>query len=74
MNLIHDWVNVLKRAWSIRLAIGAALLSGVDIYMQAFTAVHPSLWLSGASAALGVAAAISRLVSQQNIVNPPSGT
>lgn len=67
MNLIDNWEAVLRHAWSYKLAILAALLSGADVGMQALTAVVPSPWLSGAAGLVAAAAAFSRFVYQPKV-------
>lgn len=70
MKLGSKWENVAKRAWSFRLAILAALFSGLEIYIQ-FGA--PGLkeylggWFAVAAAIVSVMAALSRLVAQTRL-------
>lgn len=67
MKLIDDFEVVARHAWSYKLAILAALLSGADVTMQALTSVMPSAWLSGAAGLVAAAAALSRFIYQPKV-------
>jgi hypothetical protein len=63
MKLIDEWGRVLRRAWSVRLALLSAALSAVEIGVQ--------LWAPGqggkaaaAAAAAALAAGVARIVAQ----------
>ena len=62
MNLVPHWRRVLKRAWSIRLMILAALLSGVEVALS-FSDVREWLELPP-----GIFAALAGLVSSAALV------
>lgn len=70
MRLGKNWKSVAKRAWSFWLIILAALLSGLEIYIQ-FGA--PGLkdalggWFAAAAAVISALAAIARLLAQKRI-------
>lgn len=34
MTLLPDWASILKRAWSVKFMVLAALLSGIEVVMQ----------------------------------------
>lgn len=55
MKMIDDWKRILKRAWSVRLMVLAAILSGVEVCLS-FLGGIPGI-------AQGVFAAIAGLVS-----------
>lgn len=67
MRLKQNWAAVLRHAWSIRLALLAALLSGAEVVLSVFTDNPPIE--RGAFAALAgavtIAAAIARLIAQE---------
>ena len=67
MKAIANWDAVLRHAWSYKLAILASLLSGVDVGMQLFASIRPSVWLSIAAGLASVAAAGSRFVAQEKL-------
>jgi hypothetical protein len=75
MNLVWNWKEILKEAWSIRFSAVAGLLSGFAAsmsYMPAgFFGASPEVWtliqavLTGLSAFIGVIATpFSRLIDQ----------
>ena len=64
MRLIEDWKHVLKHAWSIRLVLLAALLSGLEVILPMFSDVIPRNVFALLSLFVTVAAAVARLVPQ----------
>jgi len=69
MRLVQDWKRVLKRAWSVRLMLVAALLSGLEVaipYLDGYVDIPPRLFalLSGLTVA---AAFIARIVAQKGV-------
>lgn len=75
MNLIDDWLNVLKKAWSVRLLILAGLMSGVEVALNLFADDPPiQQGLFAALSALATAAAfVARLVAQEAISGKKTG-
>lgn len=69
MHLKENWAAVLRHAWSIRLALLAALLSGAEVVCAVFTDNPPIERGLFAALAGGVtiAAAIARLIAQKEI-------
>lgn len=67
MKLIPNWREVLKWAWSIRLAALAAVLSGVEIALPFFAESFPRGAFAGLSFLATVGAFIARFVAQQGI-------
>lgn len=69
MHLVANWRRVLCRAWSVRLMIVAALLSGAEIALPLVEGVFPLD--RGIFAALSFAATagafVARLVAQSNL-------
>lgn len=74
--LIDNWKMVLKRAWSIRLAAVAGVLSGAEAMLNAIADKMPDLpaggspsggWLPVLAAVCGFGALVARIVDQQNI-------
>lgn len=69
MQLLPNWWDVLKRAWSIRLMIIAAVLSGIEIALPLLDGVIdiPRGLFAAASGITTAAAFVARLVAQENI-------
>lgn len=64
MEFVPDWRRILRRAWSIRLAIIAALFSGAEVVLPMFAAELPRNLFAALSFAAIVGAAVTRLVAQ----------
>lgn len=69
MSLLPNWRDVLRRAWSVRLMILAAILSGLEValpYLQGVIDFPPGTFAM-ASGLVTAAALIARLVAQANL-------
>lgn len=64
MMLIDNWRGVVRKAWSLRLALLAALLSGGEVLTQLLAPDYPGPWFAGGSALLCLAATLARIVAQ----------
>lgn len=68
MKLIEDWDKVLKKAWSVKFSILAALLGGIELAVQL---VKPAGVPDGAFAAfaavVSIGAAFARILQQQEL-------
>lgn len=64
MNLIPEWRRVLRRAWSVRLALLAAALGGVEIALPLFSDAVPRHVFLGLSVLVTMGAAVARIVAQ----------
>ena len=64
MELLPDWKKIARRAWSFRLTIIAALLSGAEVVLPLFIDVLPRNLFASLSFVAGVGAALARVVSQ----------
>lgn len=62
--LISDARRVLRRAWSIRLALLAALLSAIEIGLPYVLPEWPPRVAGALAALVSLAAAVARLVAQ----------
>lgn len=83
LHLIDDWRRVLRKAWSIKFAVIAAILGVVEGVLPMFTDLIPRgifVWLMLAATLAGLYA---RLVSQpkmnepwwmEGVAKPPRGT
>ena len=64
MRLIEDWKRLLRYAWSVRLVMLAALLSGAEIVLPMFSDVIPRNTFALLSLLTTIAACIARVVAQ----------
>jgi len=67
---LHDnWRALLRHAWSIRLALIAAVLSGAEVALSVFTSNPPipEGTFAALSALVTVAAAVARLFAQSGV-------
>ena len=62
--IIPNWRAVLGKAWSVRLMLTAALLTGIEAILPFFTPHEPSLWFAVATFATVCAALVARFVAQ----------
>lgn len=60
MTLLPDWRRILRRAWSVRLILLAALLSGAEAILPVFGAAVPP-W---ATFCVVAGALVARIVAQ----------
>lgn len=65
--LLPDWKDILRRAWSIRLMLIAGLLSGCEAILPLFSDSIPiPRWASSALVAVVIMAAfVTRLLAQR---------
>ncbi len=66
--LIWNWKTVLKKAWSLRLALVAGLFSAAEAILPLFMADLPRGLFAVLSAITIVASAVSRLVAQKDMM------
>lgn len=69
MKFLHNWRDVLARAWSIRLMLLAGLLSGLEVGLAIvgpMMPIHPGIF-AALSAVTVTGAFVSRLVAQNNL-------
>lgn len=64
MNLLPDWRDILKRAWSVRLIVLAAVLSGIEAVMPMFADAFPRGVFAAASGVVTAAALLARVLAQ----------
>ena len=69
MNLIPEWRRVLRKAWSVRLALMAAALGGVEIALPLFSNAVPRHVFLGLSVLVTMGAAVARIVAQPKMRN-----
>lgn len=63
MSLIPNWKNVLKKAWSVRLASVGAVLSAGELVANQYAPAGGKL--AAAGAVCGAAAVVVRVLDQQ---------
>ena len=64
MQLVDDWKIILRKAWSLRLALLAAVLGALEMVLPMFSDVVPRNVFLALSTVTTVAAAVARLVAQ----------
>lgn len=64
MELLPEWKKIARRAWSIRLSIIAALLSGAEVVLPLFIDVLPRNLFASLSFVAVVGATVARVVAQ----------
>lgn len=62
--LLPEWRRILRKAWSVRLAIIAAALGGVEMALPLFSDAVPRNVFMGLSILTTVGAALARIVAQ----------
>jgi len=69
MKLVADWREVLRHAWSIRLMLVAALLSGLEAAQPLVAGLLPvpPMLFALCAALISAAAFIARLVAQEQL-------
>ena len=67
MNLLADWKEIVKKAWSVRLMVVAGLLSGIEVVLPMFDGAIPRGVFAGASGVVTMAAFVARLLAQKNL-------
>lgn len=65
MKLSSDWQLVLKKAWSVRLMLLAALLSGLEIILPFFEGSIPRGCFAALSFCTVAGAFVARLTAQK---------
>lgn len=66
MKIIDNWNEVLKKAWSIRLALLSAVFSAAEVALPFFTDFVPPRTMALLAALTAAAATIARIVAQPN--------
>ena len=65
MKLYDNWKDILKRAWSIRFMVLAAVLSGIEVILPFFNESIPKNIFAALSFVCVSAAFVARLVAQR---------
>ncbi len=67
MTLIDNWRDVLRKAWSMRLMMLAAILSGAEIVLPFFAETIPRGSFAALSFFTVAGAFVARLVAQEGL-------
>lgn len=67
MKLLSNWKDVIKRAWSMRLMLLAAILSGAEVVLPFLSESIPRGIFAVLSGVTVAAAFVARLVAQKGI-------
>lgn len=67
MKLYDNWKDILKKAWSIRFMVLAAVLSGIEVILPFFNESIPKNIFAALSFCCVAAAFIARLVAQRDV-------
>lgn len=73
MKLAPNWRSVLTKAWSVRLMILAALLSGVEVALPFLGDWIPRGLFAALSGLVTAGAFIARLVAQKSLSGDKNG-
>lgn len=65
IKLIDEWRDVIKKAWSVRLIIAAALMSGIEVALPLFSDSFPRGIFSILSFFSTAGAVLARVYSQK---------
>lgn len=74
IQLIDDWRAVLKRAWSFKFSLLAALLGAAEMVVQFYqpASIRPGVF-AGIAGGVSLASALARLVAQQELSGGKNG-
>ena len=67
MKLYDNWQDILKKAWSIRFIVLAAILTGLEVLLPLFHESVPKNLFAALSFCCVTAAFVARLVAQRDV-------
>jgi len=67
MKLIWNWRDVLRKAWSLRLMLLAAVLSGIEVALPFFASEFPRGIFAVLSFLSVASAFVARLIAQKGL-------
>lgn len=67
LNLVWNWRRVLKKSWSVRLALLSALLSAVEFAMPFIAPAQSSRRFAALALSVSIAAGVARIIAQKDI-------
>lgn len=65
--LVHDWKRILRKAWSVRLIVLAALFSAAEVVVPLFYDAMPRNTFALLSGITTAAALIARVMMQKDL-------
>lgn len=65
--LVHDWKRILRKTWSVRLIVLAALFSAAEVVVPLFYDAFPRNTFAVLSGITTAAALIARVMMQRNM-------
>jgi len=65
MNLAYDWLRILKKAWSLRLAALAFVFQAAELVLPIFVDAFPRYIFAGLSVAALAGSMWARLIRQR---------
>lgn len=70
MQLVEDWSAILKKAWSVKFNIAAAILGGLEVAVQFIEpAGVPKGAFAGFAAAVSMGAIVARILAQKELTD-----
>lgn len=74
MQLVENWDQIIKKAWSVKFSILAALLGGAEVAVQLVKpAGIPDGVFAGIAAIVSMGATLARVLQQQEISGAKNG-
>lgn len=67
LQLVDNWLAVLKKAWSLRLMVLAGILSGVEVVLPFFSEALPRGLFAVLSFLTVAGAFVARLIAQKGL-------
>ena len=67
LHLVENWLTVLKKAWSMRLMVLAAILSGVEVVLPFFSEALPRGLFAVLSFLAVAGAFVARILAQKGL-------
>jgi hypothetical protein len=73
MRLVDDWQTILRKAWSVKFNVAAALFGAGEIVVQIWqpTGVRPGVF-AGIAASVSIAATAARVMAQKELSDDTS--
>jgi hypothetical protein len=70
MRLVEDWRTVLRKAWSVKFNVAAAICGGGEIAVQIWqpTSIRPGVF-AGIAFIVSIAATAARVMAQKELTN-----
>ena len=66
--ILHDeWRTIVRKAWSVRLIIVAAILSGIEAVLPMFETSFPQGVFAAASGVVTACALLARVLAQKDV-------